>query len=98
MSEYKLSWVLATHHHVTFTTLQLIFTFSIWVHILYYSFDTGEYHESVALVFTRVLINTANQTRDILLYPMNNKFITYCSCLNTIVTNFLCNKHLYYLG
>ncbi len=43
-------------------------------------------------------VNTANQTSDILQYPMNNKFIMYCSCVNTIVTSFLYNKHLYNLG
>ncbi len=30
--------------------------------------------------------------------PMNNKFIMYCSCVNTIVTSFLCNKHLHNQG
>ncbi len=29
---------------------------------------------------------------------MNNKFIMYCSCVNTIVTSFLCNKHLHNQG
>ncbi len=43
-------------------------------------------------------LNTANQTSDILRYPMKNKFIMYWSCLNTIVASFLCNKHLYNLG
>ncbi len=53
---------------------------------IYYSFDTGEYHESVGLVFTYASANTANQTSDILGYPMDNKFIRYCSCANTLVT------------
>ncbi len=30
--------------------------------------------------------NTANQTNDILQYPMDNKFIMYCSCVDAIVT------------
>ncbi len=50
---------------------------SVILHI-YYSFDTGEYHESVGY--------TANQTSDILRYPLDNKFIRYCSCANTLVT------------
>ncbi len=33
---------------------------------MYYSFDIGKYHE---------FVNTANQTSDILQYPMNNTFI-----------------------
>ncbi len=31
-------------------------------------------------------INTANQTSDSLRYPMNNTFIRYHSCVNTIAT------------
>ncbi len=31
-------------------------------------------------------VNTANQTNDILQYPMDNKFIMYCSCVDAIVT------------
>ncbi len=31
-------------------------------------------------------VNTANQTSDILQYAMNNTFIMYCSCVNTIAT------------
>ena len=31
-------------------------------------------------------VNTANQTSDILRYPMNNTFIVDCSCVNTIAT------------
>ena len=59
-----------------------------WEYIyIYNSFDTGDYHDHVGLVFTRV--PQANQTSDILWYPVNNKFIMYCSCVNTIVTEFL---------
>ncbi len=31
-------------------------------------------------------VNMANQTNDTLRYPMNNTFIMYCSCVNTIST------------
>ncbi len=31
-------------------------------------------------------VNTVNQTSDILWYPMDNTFIVYCSCVNTIAT------------
>ncbi len=31
-------------------------------------------------------VNTANQTSDILWYPMNNKFIMCYLCVNTIAT------------
>ncbi len=51
---------------------------------IYYSFDTGIYYKSVDCV-AGTSINTANQTSDILQYPMNNTFIMYCSCVNTIV-------------
>ncbi len=64
---------------------------------IYYSFDTGIYYKSVDCV-AGTSINTTNQTSDILQHPMNNTFIMYCSCVNTIVTRFLCNEHLYNLG
>ncbi len=35
---------------------------------------------------TGTSVNTANQTNDILQYPMDNKFIMYCSCVDAIVT------------
>ncbi len=62
------------------------------IHIMptYYSFD-------MYTSATGTNVNTANQTSDILRYPMNNTFIMYCSYLNTIVTSFLCNKHLLYI-
>ncbi len=59
---------------------------------MYYSFDTGIYYKSVGCV-AGTSINTTNQTSDILQHPMNNTFIMYCSCVNTIVTRFLCNEH-----
>ncbi len=31
-------------------------------------------------------VNMANQANDTLWYPMNNTFIMYCSCVNTIST------------
>ncbi len=31
-------------------------------------------------------LNTANETSDILCYPINSTFIMYCSCVNIIVT------------
>ncbi len=43
-------------------------------------------------------VNMANQTSDILQYTMNNKFIMYCSCVNTTTISFLCNKHFYNQG
>ncbi len=35
-------------------------------------------------------VNTFKQTSDSLQYLMNNKFIMYCSCLNSIVKSFFC--------
>ncbi len=61
---------------------------------IYYS---GIYYNSVGCV-AGTSINIANQTSDILQYPMNNTFNMYCSCVNTIVTRFFCNEHLYNLG
>ncbi len=35
---------------------------------------------------TGTCVNAANQTSDILQYPMNSKFIMYYSCVKTITT------------
>lgn len=43
-------------------------------------------------------INTANQTSDILWYPKNNECIMCCSCVNTTLMSFICNKHFHNLG
>ncbi len=37
-------------------------------------------------IYTSAAVNTANQTNDILQYPMDNKSIMYCSCVDAIVT------------
>ncbi len=49
---------------------------------IYYS-NTGIYYKSIDCV-AGTSINTTNQTSDILQHPMNNIFIMYCSCVNTI--------------
>ncbi len=50
-----------------------------------------EYHESVGFSIYKssasTSANMAYQTSDTLQYPMNNKFIMYCLCVNAIVTS-----------
>jgi len=75
-SKYTVFPRLERAHYINFTGGSLV-VFGKQIK-LYYLFDTREYHEFVGLVFTRV---SANQTNNIHRYPMDNKYIMYCTIL-----------------